>query len=385
MNDVLIVGAGMIGATLGAALRMQRFEVTVLDAREQPAYPVAEPGRHEEHTLMSPATHRVSALTPGSIATLEKLNVWQQIDSTAIAPFSAMEVWDGEGTATISLPATGVIVENARIEQALHSLTAVRWQSRVKDITWSEDHIDVELEDGTCIQTRLLIGADGATSAVARAAGIKTLGWQYDQKAVVANVLTEIPHEGVARQVFTESGPLAFLPLPDSHLSSIVWSSTIADELLTADDPAICERLTQESDGKLGAIRAASQRMSFPLRQQQALGYVRDRVVLVGDAAHTIHPLAGQGANLGFQDAACLANVLVNARLEGKVPDSPSVLAEYQRQRQPHTLAVASVMEGLQRLFGTRNPYVSWIRNTGMKWVGGNEFLKEQLVALASK
>ena len=385
MNDVLIVGAGMIGATLGVALRRSGFEVALLDARDQPSYHFAGEVQQQGQSLVSPATHRVSALTPGSISTLTDLGVWPRVNAQACAPFTSMEVWDDEGTASLELPATGVIAENSRIEQALHDSTKVSWNSRVKNIEKSADGYQVELEDGTTLQTSLLIGADGATSAVAKAAGIKTVGWQYDQKAVVANVMTELPHEGVARQVFTEEGPLAFLPLPDSHLCSIVWSSTEADALLGLDESQLCDRLSGAMDLRLGRVIAVSPRMSFPLRQQQAMGYVREQIALVGDAAHTIHPLAGQGANLGFQDAACLARVLGNARLEGKLPGERSVLMEYQRVRQPHTLAVASVMEGLKRLFGTQDPAISWLRNTGMKWVGGNDWLKSQIVSLASK
>ncbi len=178
MSDVLIVGAGMIGATLGVALRKNGFDVTLLDARDQPNYHFAGEVQQQGQSLLSPATHRVSALTPGSISTLTDLAVWPLVDVQCCAPFTSMEVWDDEGTASLGLPATGVIAENSRIEQALHNSTQVSWNSRVKNIEKSADGYEVELEDGNTLKTLLLVGADGATSAVAKAAGIKTIGWQ---------------------------------------------------------------------------------------------------------------------------------------------------------------------------------------------------------------
>ena len=333
--------------------------------------------------MRSRISRRVSAFTPGTIRFLTELGVWR--DVAGAAPFDAMEVWDARGTASLDLPAKGVIVENARVESALHAATDVDWGRRVTSVNKVADGFDLELDDGMTLSPLLLIGADGAASRVRKAAGLRTIGWRYDQQAVVANVLTENPHHQVARQVFTPSGPLAFLPLADAHTSSIVWSSTEADTFMAASDEEACEKLNESFEGRLGEVRAISRRVMFPLQQQHALSYVATGLALVGDAAHAIHPLAGQGANLGLQDARCLAKVLASARLEGRSPGDAGVLRAYQRERQPHNVAVAGVMESLKRVFQVENPGFALVRNTGMKLLGGNDWLKDRLVAIASQ
>jgi len=233
------------------------------------------------------------------------------------------------------------------------------------------------------------VAADGANSKVRQAMGMATREWDYQHHAIVATVKTEFAHDSTARQRFSESGPLALLPLQDKHasgkFSSIVWSvqPDRAKSLMSLSDEQFKQSLEAEFESCLGKVEQVSKRFSYPLRQRHAKTYVDAGVVLVGDAAHTIHPLAGQGVNLGFKDVQALSNILLDASEKGVAINHQSLLNRYNRQRQGDNLMMMGVMEGFKRLFEQKDPLVRWIRNAGLNWVDQQGFVKKQIVQRA--
>jgi 2-octaprenylphenol hydroxylase len=247
-----------------------------------------------------------------------------------------------------------------------------------------ESGYEVHFVDGSKAKCTLLVGADGGNSRVRELCSLRTVRWSYQQTALVTTVETELDHDWTARQCFTNNGPLAFLPLADQRLCSIVWSVNHADELVGLKDQEFCELLTASIENRLGRVLGVDKRFTFPLQQQHAMQYVDEQVVLIGDAAHTIHPLAGQGANLGFADASALAQVLAGARLEGKSIGETAVLKLYQRRRQTENIVMASAMEFFKHLYDTDNPGINWIRNAGMRLVNNDDRLKSIISKLAA-
>lgn len=402
--DLLIVGAGMAGLTLAAALAEQPLSIVVIDPNV-PAAPDAWPDTFDP---------RVSALTQASENILRRLGVWEGMAAQRVAPFAHMDVWDGDGTGNIQFHASeagaehlGHIVENRITTHALFQqvLTASNIEFRqlgLEKILENRQHNDpaaetetaqwrVVLSDGSQLTPGLLIGADGARSRVRDQLGFRCRTWSYGQSAIVTTVRTEQPHGDVARQVFLESGPLAFLPLRGhsserrAHLSSIVWTlddDRLADVMALSDE-AFCQRLGRVFEQRLGQVVAADRRFAFPLVQNHAVDYIQPGVALIGDAAHTIHPLAGQGINLGFLDAAVLAEEIQRA-LSYELPlDDFSVLRRYQRRRKPHNLLLMSSMEGFKRLFGADIPPLRVARNLGMSLFNRHTMIKGQIMARA--
>jgi 2-octaprenylphenol hydroxylase len=310
-----------------------------------------------------------------------------------------MTVWDAEGTATIEFDCTevgvaalGHIVENRVIVSALldrvrvcNDVTLIN-PARLAACSRSESGtMQLELEDGATCTTKLLVAADGAMSRVRTMLDFETREWDYDHNAIVTTVQVEYPHRATAWQRFLPSGPLAFLPLPDidgRHYCSIVWSldSGLVDGLLALDEAEFCRQLTLAIEARLGRVEACSGRFAFPLRQRHAVDYVQAGVALVGDAAHTIHPLAGQGINLGLQDVSALAEEVLAATGRGVSPGRLEVLKRYQRRRKGENLAMMAAMDGFKRLFAQRSLPVRWLRNAGMRGVGRFAPLKVQLM-----
>ncbi len=364
--DVAVVGGGMVGAALAALLADGGLEVAVVEAR-----PPSPPG--DELDL------RVSAIAPASREMLATLGAWPALADGACA-YTAMEVWDATGSgrtrfeaAEAGVATLGHIVENRAIQYALWQRLQDRANlrclcpSEVAGLLVTRDTAQLELADGRLIEANLVVGADGARSRIRTWAGLESVGWGYGQKTLVGNLRTAEPHRATCWQRFLPSGPVAFLPLADGRCS-LAWHATTAyaDHLLGLDDVAFRSELEVASGGVLGEIVEMGPRGAFPLRLQHALHYVRPRVALVGDAAHAIHPLAGQGVNLGFRDVRALGEALLEAAAPGCDPGDLASLQRYERARLPDNGAMLLAMDAFKRGFGTAAEPLRWARNLGL-------------------
>lgn len=385
-RDIVIIGGGMVGATLALALNDSGLRVALVEASE----PVLDWPAGSVDT-------RVSAITAASQQMFVRLGIWPQMKALGVCPFSEMHVWDASGSgeihfdcAEIGEPRLGHIIENRVIQRALfESLRehdGIEWfcPAGLAGLEECHDGVTVELTDGRQLTAKLAVGADGARSGTRAAAGISVRGWGYEQKALVATVETERDHHHTARQRFLPDGPLAFLPLCDGR-SSIVWSTAMsrADELIAADEATFNDRLAEAFEYRLGRVTASGPRAVFPLRLQHATRYMRRRVVLVGDAAHTIHPLAGQGVNLGLLDAGALAEVLRDAAAAGRDPGAESVLRRYERWRKGDNLLMMGAMDGFKRLFGSTSTPLRLARNLGLNLVDAASPVKHRIIQYA--
>ncbi|VAX12673.1 2-polyprenylphenol hydroxylase [hydrothermal vent metagenome] len=371
--DVVIVGAGMVGATLACALAPSGLRIILLDAR-CPQQQWAEADGYDI---------RVSAITHASQRLLQDLQIWSYIEAQRLSPYREMHVWDASGdgqvhfdSAELGEPDLGHIIENRVIIKALHQRLALIDNVRLlcplemKKLDIGKDHAYITLADESRIQARLVVAADGGRSQVRQQAGIDVHGWDYDQSALVAWVKTERYHQQTAWQRFLPDGPLAFLPLTEGY-SSIVWSTghEHAKALLALDETAFAEELAANFEQRLGKIEKVGPRAVFPLRYFETLHYVQSRLALVGDAAHMMHPLAGQGVNLGMADAASLAEVLLEAQGKCRDPGSYSVLRRYERWRRADNRAMLCSMDAFKLLFSSRSESIHWLRNTGLSMV----------------
>lgn len=377
--DLIIVGAGMVGSALALALEHSGLDILLLDGG-----PLSVKA-FDRQAAFEP---RVSALSAASQRILERLGAWQGMAARRVSPYGEMQVWDGSGTGSIHFSAASVhaevlghIVENRVVQDALldrlhDSGIGLLPNARLEQLRRSSDDWLLTLADGRQLRTPLLIAADGANSAVRRLAGCATREWDYLHHAIVTSVRCEQPHQRTAWQRFTDDGPLAFLPLmqgEDEHWCSIVWSATPgeAGRLMALDEAAFCRELGKAFEWRLGEVRQADPRLCIPLRQRHAKRYVEPGLALIGDAAHTIHPLAGQGVNLGFLDVAVLGEVLLHALERGERLADVRVLSRFERRRMPHNLAMMAAMEGFERLFQADPLPVRWARNAGLNWVDG--------------
>ena len=375
--DLIIVGAGMVGSALALALEHSGLEILVVDGGPLSVRPFAADGAFEP---------RVSALSAASQRILERLGVWDGIAARRVSPYRDMRVWDGSGTGSVHFSAASVhaevlghIVENRAVQDALldrlhDSQIGLLGSARLEQLRRSGDGWLLTLADGRELRAPLLVAADGANSAVRRLAGCATREWDYLHHAIVTSVRCEQPHQATAWQRFTDDGPLAFLPLArqgDEHWCSIVWSTVPAEaeRLMALDDEAFRHELGKAFEWRLGQVTAVDPRLCIPLRQRHAKRYVESGLALIGDAAHSIHPLAGQGVNLGFLDAAVLAEVLLHALQRGEQANDVRVLSRYERRRMPHNLAMMAAMEGFERLFQADPLPLRLLRNSGLNWV----------------
>lgn len=376
--DLIIVGAGMVGSTLALALEGSGLNIVVLDA---------SPLEVADFDPLGGFEPRVSALSAASQRILQRVGAWPGIAARRASPYIDMHVWDGSGTGQIHFSAEtvhaevlGHIVENRVVQDALLETMQrggrlqLIGDARVEQLTQTAEGWRLTLGDGRELHTPLLIAADGANSATRRLAGCETREWDYLHQAIVTSVRCSEAHQRTAWQRFTDDGPLAFLPLErdgDRHWCSIVWSVTEAEarRLMALDDLAFCAALERAFEQRLGEVLEVDPRLCIPLRQRHAKRYVQPGLALIGDAAHTIHPLAGQGVNLGLLDAAVLAEVLKAAIARGERAADVRVLSRFERRRMPHNLAMMAAMEGFERLFQADPLPLRWLRNTGLKAV----------------
>ena len=398
--DVVINGAGMVGASLAVLLAQAGMRVMLLEAQaQQPDHFIAS----IPDQLASGYQPRVSALTIASQSVLDRVGAWQAITAWRATPYTGMQVWDGMGSGNIRFdaaelhePYLGHIVENnvtlAGIYQAMKAYPEITLLTDVQMIALSAPDQQggrvLTLSNGNALYAPVLIGADGAESRTRQLTGIPATAWDYGHHAIVTTITTEKSHQWQCWQRFTEDGPLAFLPLcggEEGHQISLVWSTSPkhAQSLMALSDEEFCRALTQASDACLGKVLTTDPRFAINLRQRHAHRYVAEGVALAGDAGHTIHPLAGQGVNLGLLDVAALAEVLIDAHQQQLSLGSLSVLRRYQRLRRSDNLRMSATMEFFRRLFGDRPAPIRLLRSRGMNLVNALSPVKNHLAMMA--
>ncbi len=399
--DVIILGAGLNGLCMALLCASHKLSVAIIDAQQ--------PKLDWETTKYD---IRVSAITRASENLFRKLEVWDEIQSHRISPYQRMEVWDGVGFGNISFDATdilepnlGYIIENRVMHKAL-------WEKAKQNdsiqffvpsrasILHHEPHEIVlginrellafdsqagESQTGQTLRASLIIGADGARSWLRETLQIKTKTRDYGHTAIVATVTTELSHENTAWQRFLPEGPLAFLPLQHPNTCSIVWSMSPEQAKVTTqlDPKTFCQELSLAFDYRLGSVLSVEERQSFPLKMLLAEHSIENRIALIGDAYHTIHPLAGQGLNLGLLDADCLCSVLSDAHSKGQDIGQHSVLRRYERRRKGHTLMMIGLMEFFKRLFGTDKTSIIALRGLGVNLVDQSSWFKKKIIKQA--
>jgi len=393
--DLIFIGGGMVGACAAALAAanedLSGLRIALLDG--QP------PTRAPEGEL----DLRVSAVSRASQHILESLGAWKEIGVEHVSAYTDMVVWDAQsrprGVGSIRFAASecgepdlGHIVENRRLQWAIYESRPFRdrvtvLQAPLAALDLESDPAVVTLADGRRLAASLVVGADGAASASRKFAAIEATGWDYGQHAFVTHVTTEHLHAHTAWQRFLPAGPFAFLPLADGR-SSVVWTTQPehAQRLLDASLDWVGQELTVGSDKVLGSVAVAGPRAAFPLRLAHARHYCKERFVLIGDAAHAVHPLAGQGVNLGFLDAAALVETLGAERAATNDDRSYCelrVLRRYERWRKSENGIAMGLIDGLNRLFGASSDTVGWVRRTGLTAVDRSLFVKRALMGRA--
>jgi len=337
---------------------------------------------------------RVSAISPGSRELLQQLGIWQQLDAKRICYYEQMQIWHEHGTASVSFDAVdlardnlGAIVENRllqeTLQQACGEADGIEWfrpDHVVALLQNSAQGVELQLESGQSIEAGLLIAADGRHSPTRALADIEIRSGRYRQSAIVANVDTSLAHQHTAWQRFLSTGPLAFLPLANGQ-SSIVWScdDALAESVLALDESAFCDALGQAFEYRLGEVEASSERRAFPLGWHHCERWVKGRVLLIGDAAHSVHPLAGQGVNLGFSDVELCAQLIGECR--DIIPHSR--LRRYERQRKSETWMASTSFSALKWIYGLESGAVTQLRDLGMRLIDSNSVLKRAMVGKA--
>ena len=380
--DVLVVGAGMVGATLATALGRAGLEVMVID-------------RLPPETAADDAFDgRASAIALASQQLLAAIGIWQALAPEA-APILEIRVSDGDSLLFLHYDhrdlgdaPLGYMVENRHCRRALLAAAPGLYERRapvaLAALERDEMGVRAALDDGTRVRAQLLVAADGARSGLRRAAGIRSIAWSYRQSGIVCTVAHERPHRGIAHERFLGAGPFAILPLKGRR-SSIVWTerAELAPAMMALDADAFDGELARRFGGFLGEVHAIGPRWSYPLFFQHAERYVDERLVLLGDAAHTIHPIAGQGFNMGLRDVAALAEVLIDARRLGLDLGAAPALARYQRWRRADNWMLAAVTDALTRLFSNDIGALALARDLGLAAVDRLPPLKRLFMAHA--
>jgi 2-polyprenylphenol 6-hydroxylase len=394
--DVIVVGGGLVGAACAALLatdrRLQALRIGVLDARP----PTSAPADRDIDL-------RVSSVSRATERILTSVGAWQNVPTEFRCPYDDMVVWDAQGepdgeaalrfaASETSEPNLGYIIENRRLLWSIYDSAAFKERvtlikAELTNLTFDDEAAEVTLSDGRRVSASLVIGADGGASTSRKLAGIATTGHAYEQAAFVTHVKTERPHQRTAWQRFLPEGPIAFLPLADGR-SSIVWTVTPdhAKRLIVDNPVSVGRELTEASDTVLGQVEVAAGRASFPLHVAHADHYCRERFVLIGDAAHAVHPLAGQGVNLGFLDAAALAQVVGDAIAQGGRPQTLGemrLLRRYERWRKSENALALGLIDGLNRLFSNSNSALGALRRGGFTAINRSRLAKRMFIERA--
>ncbi|GGD35780.1 UbiH/UbiF family hydroxylase [Pseudoxanthomonas indica] len=369
--DAVIVGGGVVGAACALALAQQGQEVALVEGRAPARWSSEQPDL------------RVYAFAPDNAALLDSLGVWPSIVAARVQPYRRMRVWDAAGGAELAFDADalgraqlGWILENALLVDRLWAAlpaagVRLHCPATVEEVEQDQDGVRLRLSDGSRLDARLAIAADGAASQLRRSAGIDVSDHDYDQRGVVAFIETAHAHEATAWQRFLPGGPLAVLPFVEGR-SSIVWTlpTAEAERVIALSDEAFAGELQSALGGRLGAMQPVSARVAFPLRRQLARRFVEDRIVLVGDAAHVVHPLAGQGVNLGLRDVSALRELVIAAQARRVDWTAPHRLARWARVRRSESLAAAYTFEGINRVFSNDEMHLTLLRGHALGLAG---------------
>jgi 2-octaprenylphenol hydroxylase len=383
--DVVIMGGGMTGLSLAALLAKHDFAVAVVES-----------GNFENKE--SALSARVSAMHLGSQQLFAYLDCWSAIKKFS-APLQAMKVWDHTHQSQLHFDSRdidktemGWIAPNQMIVNALHE--KLSRENKVdfflsclpRDFLIEKNHVHLTLNNNEILQTPLIVGADGAHSWVRKQMPIHTHIRPYYQKAIVATIESELPHDSCAYQQFLKTGPVALLPLQHTHHTSLVWSAddVVSDALMQKPTEAFNHALTEALDFKLGKLTMLSERKQFPLIMRHADEYVADHFALAGDAAHTIHPLAGLGANLGLMDAACLTQVLIDARTSKRPLYTFQTLRRYTRWRKSENEGAIKCMRILKEIFAIDDPWFNIARSTGFNTIDQSDGMKSWLMQIVT-
>ena len=384
--DILIVGGGMVGLALGQLLAEQDLAIAIIDSNPAPT----KPANAEQL--------RVSAISRASQNLLTRLGVWNDTLLANACAYDSMHVWDDSAggelhfeAAALGEPDIGHIIPNDDIQYALWQQLEQQQQVHLlaplslKEARWADNKVVLTSNDGHTLTGRLAVAADGAHSWLRQQSHLHTDHYDYDHHAIVASVQCELPHQHCARQSFLDTGPLALLPLRDDHHCSIVWSTSPqqAERLLADTDEAFNIALREAFGPALGELTLTSQRVRFPLTSRHVSEYVSDGLALVGDAAHTIHPLAGQGVNLGFMDAASLAQTISANLARDRSISSKQALRPYERWRRSENQLVIDGMYAIKTLFAKQPEALERLRSWGMNQINDRSFIKRQMIKIA--
>ncbi len=383
--DITIIGGGIVGLSLAVALAEADVSIAII----------------ESDVIGIPddkISRRVSAINYASQTILEQLNAWQLIDKKRITAYNTMLVWERDSSGKLSFDTSlidadelGYIVENDRIQHAL--LACVKKQKNVnvfsenklKTIATSDDGAWLTLQSGQNIMSKLVVGADGANSSLRKMMDIPLTYWDYNHHALVATVKTQLPHQACARQIFTADGVLAFLPLFEKNVCSIVWSVTPEQglRLLALSTGEFNKELSRAFDNQLGLCEIQNKVLSFPLTMRYARDFAQHRIALIGDAAHTIHPLAGQGVNLGLLDALSLAETIIENKQAEKDIGAYKNLRYFERWRKTQAMQMITAMELLKRLLGGSDSVTKVLRHFALILTDKVQPLKQQFIKQA--
>ncbi|CAG9295773.1 FAD-dependent monooxygenase [Celerinatantimonas diazotrophica] len=384
--DVVILGAGMVGLALARGLEKSALNIAVVEPH------LPEPLAEQRDFAL-----RVSAISPASELFLNQLGAWKLIEKQRLQSYQRMHVWEKDSFAKIDfdcqqaiLPALGHIIENEVIRDSLWQ--QVSQQSNVSVINeacvkFEQGPRDawLQFEQTGVVTAQLVVGAEGAHSWLREQLDVPLTFWDYQHHALVATIRTELPHQNCARQIFTPQGPLAFLPLSDPHLCSIVWSveQSRAEQLQSFDTARFNQELTVAFDAQLGQCQRVSALECYPLRMRYARQFAGERFALIGDAAHTIHPLAGQGVNLGLADAKALAAILCQLSQQGEDLGEYRFLRSWERERKTQAMVMISAMEFFKQLFSGSAPAKKLLRGIGMRVTDQLPMVKQRWLAKA--
>jgi 2-octaprenylphenol hydroxylase len=382
-QDIVIIGGGIVGLATAASLAAFDFNIAVVDAKDIKV------------NLSGTTDLRVYAINSASQQLLTNVKAWQNISATKLSPYLKMFIWDELSSGSLKFSAQelgsahlGHIVEETVLKNALLDIISklpnisLHANTQLKSVNISDDCVFIETDSGD-IKSKLVIGADGANSWLRNELSFECKATPYENHAIVCNLSTQYAHEQTAYQRFTHEGPLAFLPLKDAHKCSIVWSvpPKQARELMSQSNEVFCQSISKALDFKLGDISNLSQRVSFPLIERQVKPFIKNRAILVGDALHTIHPLAGLGVNLGLADVAGFVTSIKECKTTF---DDHRTLRHFERSRKGEVLALTKLMKIIQQSFSSSAYLPGWLRGMGMNIINQSIFIKSQIIKLAS-